>query len=111
MNTGFPLHHLLIIVFFVLEGNNEFYPDVPLIASLKLFVSFILVALICYLVCKLILREKLRAAVISLFLVYGIVYARTIYHYYSIPFGNYRVSNTHFFLVAAVVLNGIVIIV
>ena len=111
MKTGFPLHHLLIIVFFVLEGNNEFYPDVPLIASLKLFVSFILVALICYLVCKLILREKLRAAVISFFLVYGIVYARTIYHYYSIPFGNYRVSNTHFFLVAAVVLIGIVIII
>jgi len=108
MISGFPLHHLLIIVFFVTEGNNEFYPDVSFLASLKLFGWFFLVAIISYLVCKIIFREGLRAAVLFLIIVYGILYIRTIYHYYSMAWGNIRVSNTHFFLVALIVFVGIV---
>ena len=101
--SGFPPHHLLIIIFFVLEGNNEFFPDVPFLSSLKLFGLFFLLAAACFFICKLIFRDHSRAAVISLLLTYVLLYCRTIYQYYAKPWGqDTRISNTHFFVVLGV---------
>ncbi len=104
MIQGFPTHHLLIIIFFVLEGNNEFFPDVPLASSGKLFGFFLLIATISYFICNALFKDIQRAAVASLLFTYILLYARTMYHYYALPWGNgTRISNTHFFLVLGLV--------
>ena len=106
----FPLHHLLIIVFFVLEGNNEFFPDVPPADSIRLFFLFLLISLVCFFACKAVFREKLRSGVISLLLVYIILFARTLYNNYSLLWGkDHRVSNTHYFLLLCLI-TGILIL-
>ena len=51
-------------------------------------------------ICKLLVKDQDRAAVISFILVYVLLYCRTVYHNYSQLWGGInRITNTHFFLV------------
>jgi hypothetical protein len=112
MISGFPPHHLLIIIFFVLEGNYEFFGDVSFSSSLTLFGIFFLLAALIFFICRFFFREMQVASVVSLLFTYVILYCRTIYHYYSKPWGdNTRISNTHFFIVLGIFLFLLVILV
>ena len=98
--SDFPTHHLLIIIFFVVEGNSEFFPDVSLPESITLFGIFFFLAMLILFICKLLVKDQDRAAVISFILVYVLLYCRTVYHNYSQLWGGInRITNTHFFLV------------
>ena len=96
----FPAHHLLIILFFLLEGINEFYPNVTIAESLKLFGIFFTAAVALFFIGRLFSKDRAKSVLISFLGIYVILYCRTIYQYYgkALP-GDQRISNTHFFIV------------
>jgi hypothetical protein len=102
--SRFQVNHLLIIILFILERNNEFFPDIPFTDSLKLFSIFLIAGLLIFIVCIALFREEFEAGIISLVLLFIVLYAKTLYINYSRLLANgTRISNTHFFIVLGVI--------
>jgi Sulfatase len=74
-----PLNHILLIVFFVLNGMNGFRNAILFREPFLLFVMLIGLGTITHWLCRLLIKDKARAALISFLVLFILLYARTIH--------------------------------
>lgn len=74
-----PLNHILLIVFFILNGMNGFREVIVFREPFLLFVLLVGLSTIAHSICRLLIRDKARASIISFLFFFILLYARTIH--------------------------------
>jgi hypothetical protein len=93
----FPLNHILLIVFFILNGMNGFRTTIVFREPFLLFLTLLILATISHAVCRLLVRDKHKGRMISFLVLFVLLYARTIHSAINEWYKPGRFNYTYYF--------------